>query len=197
MSNLSIIFHTGFGHTGRTAEAVASGAATVDGVDVGTHEITAGQIDPEQGWSDDSVLQALTDADGIVFGAPTYMGSVSWQFQAFAYATAQFWMSNGWQDKIAGGFTTSSFPSGDKSSTLAYLSTLAAQLRMVWVGTGTPSSTLTGDGKGVDPYGFYRGVGVVGGRPGSDLPSEGDLLTAELYGVRLAEATRRWTRGAS
>lgn len=197
MSKLAIIFHTGLGHTGSTAEAIARGARSIDGVDVDVHQITSGQIDAEGGWSDDSVLDALSAADGIVFGAPTYMGNVSWQFQAFAYATGQFWMTNGWQDKIAGGFTASSFPSGDKSSTLDYLSTLAAQLRMVWVGAGMPSSNLTGDGRGIDPYGFYRGVGTLGGRPGSDLPSEGDLLTAELYGARLAEATLRWTAGAA
>lgn len=197
MSKLSIVFHSGMGHTASTAEAVARGADQVDGVDVELHEITSAQIDPEHGWNDDSVLELLTAADGIVFGAPTYMGMVSWQFKAFAYATAQFWMTNGWQDKIAGGFTASSFPSGDKSSTLDYLSTLAAQLRMVWVGTSTPSSNLSGDGRGVDPYGYYKGVGTMGGRPNSDLPSEGDLLTAELYGVRLAEATGRWARGGA
>lgn len=197
MSKLSIIFHTGLGHTGSTAEAVARGASTIDGVDIEVHEITSAHIDAEQGWNDEAILESLSASDGIVFGAPTYMGNVSWQFQAFAYATGQFWMTNGWRDKIAGGFTASSFPSGDKSSTLEYLSTLAAQLRMVWVGAGSPSSNLTGDGRGVDPYGFYKGVGTLGGRPGSDLPPEGDLLTAELYGARLASATERWTKGAS
>lgn len=197
MTSLAIIFHTGMGHTGRTAAAIAKGAESVDGVDVSSFQITGAQIDPETGWMDTDVLEALTAADGIVFGAATYMGMVSWQFKAFAYATGQFWMSNGWQDKIAGGFTASSFPSGDKNSTIDYLSTLAAQLRMVWVGPGTPSSNLTGDGRGIDPYGFYKGVGTTGGRPDSDLPTEGDLLTAELYGQRLATATKRWTAGAT
>ncbi|MEM9135596.1 MAG: flavodoxin family protein [Actinomycetota bacterium] len=196
MTTLSLIFHTGMGHTGRGAEAIAAGADEVDGVTVQSFPITAAQIDPEQGWMDTEVLDALSASDGIVFGAATYMGMVSWQFKAFAYATGQFWMSNGWQDKVAGGFTASSFPSGDKNSTIDYLSTLAAQLRMVWVGPAAPSSNLTGDGRGLDPNGFYKGVGVVGGRPDSGLPTDGDLLTARLYGTRLAEATRRWTAGA-
>lgn len=196
MTTLAIISHSGFGHTARTADAIALGARTVDGVTVQSHTITASQIDPEQGWMDTDILDSLTAADGIVFGSSTYMGMVSWQFKAFAYATAQFWMSNGWQDKIAGGFTASGFASGDKNSTIDYLSTLAAQLRMIWVGPAVPSSNLTGDGRGVDPNGFYKGVGVVGGQPGSGMPSAGDILTAELYGVRLAEATQRWAAGA-
>ena len=196
MTSLALIHHSGMGHTARAAEALAEGAASVDGVDVQSFAITDTQIDPASGWMDQDVLDALTASDGIVFGAATYMGMVSWQFKAFAYATGQFWMSNGWQDKIAGGFTASSFASGDKNSTIDYLSTLAAQLRMIWVGPGVPSSNLTGDGRGIDTNGFYKGVGIVGGRPDSGLPSDGDLLTARLYGVRLAEATVRWTKGA-
>ncbi|MEL6890496.1 MAG: flavodoxin family protein [Actinomycetota bacterium] len=196
MTTLSIIHHSGFGHTARVADAVAGGARGVAGVDVLEHRISTEQITADAGWMDPGVLEALTASDGIVFGASTYMGNVSWQFQAFAFATGQFWMTNGWRDKIAGGFTASSFPAGDKGSTLSYLSTLAAQLRMLWVGPAAPSSNMTGDGRGIDPYGYYRGVGAVGGRPDDDAPAAGELLTAELYGARLANATARWVRGA-
>lgn len=195
MTTLSIIFHSGMGHTARTAEAVESGARSVPDIDVNVFPIDGADIDPAAGWRNEDVLDALTASDGIVFGAATYMGNVSWQFQSFAYSTGQFWMTNGWQDKIAGGFTASGFPSGDKNSTIDYLSTLAAQLRMVWVGPAAASSNLTGDGRGVDPYGFYKGIGATGGQPGSGLPTAGDLLTAELYGTRLAEATKRWSAG--
>lgn len=197
MTSMSLIYHSGMGHTASAADALADGASSVDGVHVQSFAINDTQIDPSTGWMDQDVLDALTASDAIVFGAATYMGMVSWQFKAFAYATGQFWMSNGWQDKVAGGFTASSFTSGDKNSTIDYLSTLAAQLRMIWVGPAVPSSNLTGDGRGVDPNGFYKGLGVVGGRPDSGLPSEGDLLTAQLYGVRLAESTLRWARGVS
>jgi len=197
MTKLAIIFHSGMGHTARTAGAVERGANSVRGVDVSSFAIDASQITSESGWMDAAILDELTASDGIVFGAPTYMGMVSWQFKAFAFATGQFWMSNGWQDKVAGGFTASSFPSGDKNSTIDYLSTLAAQLRMIWVGPGTPSSNLTGDDRGVDQWGFYKGVGTLGGRPDGDGPPPGDLLTAELYGERLAMATARWKAGAN
>ena len=33
----------------------------------------------------------LLQADGIIFGSPTYMGSVSWQFKKFADASSKPW----------------------------------------------------------------------------------------------------------
>ncbi len=191
MAVLSIIHHSGTGHTTTVAGAIEAGAERVKDLTVHSRIISGAQIDPNGGWSDDAVLETLSASDAIVFGAPTYMGMVSWQFKAFAYATGQFWMSNGWEDKIAGGFTVSAFPAGDKGSTIDYLSTLAAQLRMIWVGTAAPSSNLTGDGEGIDPYGFYKGVGVRGGPPGTELDA-GELRTAELYGERLGAVTQRW-----
>jgi NAD(P)H dehydrogenase (quinone) len=128
-----------------------------------------------------------------VFGAPTYMGMVSWPFKAFADATAPLWMSRAWKDKIAGGFTASGFASGDKVMTLHYLATLAAQLRMVWVGAGEMASRMTGDDRNLDQWGYYLGVGGNGGQPGSPT-DHGDLATAEAYGARIAHAAIRWGR---
>ena len=54
----------------------------------------------------------INAADAIIFGSPTYMGMVSWQFKKFADATSKQWMSGAWKDKVAGGFTCSASPSG-------------------------------------------------------------------------------------
>lgn len=79
--------------------------------------------------------------------------------------------------------------------TLHYMATLAAQLRMVWLGPSAPASNITQDGQNIDEWGYYIGVGVVGNMNQENQPSAGDLKTAELYGQRLAEATLRWNRG--
>jgi NAD(P)H dehydrogenase (quinone) len=190
MTVVSIVYHSGIGHTANAAAALADGASSVDGVSVTRHRIVESQI-ADGRWSDDDVLGALSTSDAVVFGASTYMGMVSWPFKAFADATAPMWMSSGWKDKIAGGFTASGFPSGDKVMTLHYLATLAAQLRMVWVGPAEMSSRLTGDPRNLDQWGYYLGLGVVGGQPGMETDA-GDLATAVAYGARLAEATIRW-----
>jgi NAD(P)H dehydrogenase (quinone) len=175
MAQVAIIFHSGIGHTAAAAEAIQQGVASVDGAAASLHRIQDDQI-TEGRWSDESIMGALSAADAIVFGAPTYMGMVSWQFKAFA-----------------GGFTASGFPSGDKVVTLHYLATLAAQLRMIWVGPSDMSSRLTGDGRNIDQWGYYLGVGVVGGQPGQPT-NEGDLATCTAYGARLAQSAMRWSR---
>jgi NAD(P)H dehydrogenase (quinone) len=190
MATVSVVFHSGIGHTANLAEAVAAGAASRKGVDVVMHRIVESQIRDGR-WNDDVIVTSLQSSDAIVFGAPTYMGMVSWQFKAFADATAPMWMTSAWKDKIAGGFTASGFASGDKVVTLHYLATLAAQLRMIWVGAGDMSSRLTGDGRNIDQWGYYLGVGGVGGQPGTATDA-GDLATAEAYGTRIAEIASRW-----
>ena len=193
MPVLSVVYHTGSGNTGRAAHALASGAR--ESSEVHLLELTASQI-ADGRWHDEAVLAALAASDAVVFGSPTYMGMVSGVFKMFADATAPMWFDRSWRDKIAGGFTSSGYASGDKVSTLHYLATLAAQLRMVWVGPAAPPSNLTGDGRDLDRWGFYLGAGVVGQmRDGDATPSAGDLETCRLYGVRLAEAAARWVAG--
>jgi NAD(P)H dehydrogenase (quinone) len=194
MTTVSLIYHSGMGNTARLAEAIAQGARQLEGVTVQSFMITAAQM-VDGRWQDDAVMHALNASDAIIFGAPTYMGMVSGLFKCFADATAPVWMQMLWKDKIAAGFTTSSYASGDKVSTLHYMATLAAQLRMIWVGPAAPASNMTGDGQDIDRWGYYLGLGAMGSvRPELNLPDEGDLRTAQAYGQRIAETTRRWVQ---
>ena len=194
MSTVSIVYHTGFGNTGRAAHALAEGARQ-SGAEVHALELTPDQITAGR-WHDEAILARLAESDAIVFGSPTYMGMVSGVFKMFADATAPMWFEQSWRDKIAGGFTSSGYASGDKVSTLHYLATLAGQLRMVWVGPTAPPSNVTQDGEDIDRWGFYLGVGVQGQmRDGDATPSAGDLETCRRYGARIALAARQWVAG--
>ena len=124
MANTVVVYHSGYGHTQRMAQAVAEGAgAQLIAIDAD------GNL-PEGGW------EALDAADAIIMGSPTYMGSVSWQFKKFADASSKAWFVQKWKDKVFGGFTNSATMNGDKLSTLHYLFTLAMQHGGLWVGTG-------------------------------------------------------------
>jgi NAD(P)H dehydrogenase (quinone) len=127
MKTVAVLYHSGFGNTAAIAQRLAHGARSVPDVQVLELPILDTQLNGGR-WHDPAILDQLSTADAIVFGTPTYMGMVSAPFKAFADATAPIWMSHAWQDKLAGGFTTSSHPSGDKIMTLHYLVTLAAQL---------------------------------------------------------------------
>ncbi|MEU6198387.1 flavodoxin domain-containing protein [Streptomyces sp. NPDC047061] len=125
---VAVAFHSGYGHTAVLAEAVARGAAEAGAevVSVAVDAIT------EEQWAQ------LDAADAIVFGAPTYMGTASAAFHAFAEASSKRWYAQTWADKIAAGFTNSGAKNGDKSFTLGYFFTMAARHIIVW--TALPDS---------------------------------------------------------
>jgi NAD(P)H dehydrogenase (quinone) len=192
VSTVAIVYFSGFGHTHLMAQAVAEGANQVPGTTVELLRIMGEQIVNGR-WKDGATIEKLNQADAIVFGSPTYMGGVAAQFKAFIDAASEIWFAQGWKDKIAGGFTHSGSPSGDKQGTLLYLAINAAQHGMIWVNAAEMLQPATG----VNRLGSF--LGVMGQSPldmsGKEpVLDSGDRLTAEKFGVRIAEATGRWTR---
>lgn len=191
MTTISIIYHSGSGHTTKMAEAVAKGAGSVADVKVQTIAINGKDI-VEGRYKNDAVLAQLDASDAIIFGSPTYMGGPSGQFKTFADATGERWYMGKWKNKVAAGFTVSSGPSGDKLSTLHYFFTLAMQQGMIWIGQ---SETPMND-KGINRLSSYSGVMAQAGQEPTDVaPNDADKLTGEVFGKRVAESTKRWTSG--
>ena len=191
MSHTVIVYHSGYGHTRKQAEAVHQGAAGVAGATAELLEISAEGELPAGGW------QKLEAADAIVFGAPTYMGGASWQFKRFADASSKPWFGAKWKNKVAAGFTNSGSMNGDKLSTLHYQFTLAMQHGMIWVGTGmVPANTKAATRNDVNWLGSF--AGAMAQSPVDSSPEEGpvagDLETARLFGARVAETAARWNR---
>ncbi|MGF1634864.1 MAG: flavodoxin family protein [Phycisphaerae bacterium] len=190
MAKVITIYHSGFGHTKRLAEAVQDGAQGVAGVEA--HLLNAKDYDtPEK-------LDVFDDADAIIFGCPTYMGSVSAGMKAFIEVASKKWFTLAWKDKLAGGFTTSSSPSGDKLGCMQDLAVNAMQHGMVWVSLGMlPGNMQEGQGQkiaGPDADvlnrlgGFYGPMGQTSQvAPEDGSPSEGDMETGRRYGRRVAE----------
>jgi len=87
---VTILFHSGYGHTKRVAEHVQKGVASND--------VTAESIAIDsEGNLPDAAWQTLQDSDAIIFGTPTYMGGPSWQFKKFADASSKQWFTMAWQ----------------------------------------------------------------------------------------------------
>jgi multimeric flavodoxin WrbA len=184
MSKVVVVYHSGYGHTQRMAQAVAEGANA---------ELIAIDADgnlPEGGW------EALAAADAIIMGSPTYMGSVSWQFKKFADASSKPWFSQQWKDKIAAGFTNSAGMNGDKLSTLHYLFTLAMQHGMIWVSQGLmPSNTKAAQRNDVNYLVSYSGaIAQSPSDAGANEMLPGDLETARLLGQRVAVTAARFVK---
>lgn len=177
-----VVYFSGYGHTKRVAESVAQGAgASLLAVD------QEGNL-PEGGW------EQLAAADAIIFGAPTYMGNVPWQYKKFIDATSKPWYHQQWKDKIAAGFTNSASMNGDKLSTLHYLFTLSQQHSMIWVGTGLmPSNSKAATRNDVNYVASFSGAMATSPSDASvDEMLPGDLETARLFGVRVAEVTAKF-----
>lgn len=185
MTTIAIIFHSGYGHTKRVAEHVRKGAASVGA----TAELIA--IDAD-GNVTDTAWDSLKAADGIIFGSPTYMGGVSWQFKKFADASSKPWYTMDWKGKVAAGFTNSATLNGDKESTLSYFVTLASQHKMLWTGTGMhPSNTKAATRDDVNHLGGYRGLLVASPSDASvEEMIPGDLKTAEVFGANVADVVK-------
>jgi len=175
------------GRTAAVARAIARGAESVAGARVALVPVA----------ERDSAWTALDDADAIVFGCPTYMGSGSAAMKAFMEETLlpQF-LEQRWKDKLAAGFTNSAGMSGDKLLTLQQLAGFAAQHGMVWVTLGQLPGWQDSAGGPDDMNRLASFLGLMT-KSDSDVrpdrtPPESDRRTAEAFGRRIAELTQRW-----
>ena len=180
--NIVIVYHSGYGHTKKVAEAVAEGSGGA------LLEIDAeGNLPTVNGLGGWEQLQA---AHAIVFGTPTYMGGPSWQFKKFADATSKPWYTQAWRNKLAAGFTNSASLYGDKGQTLQYLFTLSQQHGMLWTGSGMmPANSKAATRADVNHIG--ASLGLMTATPSDASVDEmvaGDLATARAFGRRVAES---------
>jgi NAD(P)H dehydrogenase (quinone) len=187
--SVAIAYTSRYGHTLELVDSVSDGVRSVPDTAVDLIDVTE--------MTDDD-WQVLADADAIIFGTPTYMGSASGAFHAFAEASSKPWMQRTWQDKLAAGFTNSGSMSGDKLHTLQYLSLLAAQHGMHWVSLGllpgwnTSTSTEQDDNR----LGFYLGAGAQSwnDRGPADV-HDADRRTARHLGRRVADTAHTFVAG--
>jgi multimeric flavodoxin WrbA len=188
--SVCVVFHSGYGHTAKQAEAVADGAASVDGVDC--KSIPVDQLfDPES--------EAFGDLDGasaLILGCPTYMGSPSSDMKRFMEASSGRWMEQKWADKLAAGFTNSGSQNGDKQNTLVDIATFAAQHGMVWINLNLMPGNNNSGGSVDDLNRLGSSLGAMAQSnvdEGPDkCPTQADLETAKRLGQRVAESVKRW-----
>jgi multimeric flavodoxin WrbA len=184
MPKVAVVYHSGYGHTQRMAQAVAEGAGA---------ELLAIDADgnlPESGW------ETLAAADAIILGSPTYMGSVSWQFKKFVDASSKPWYTQAWKDKLFAGFTNSASLNGDKSSTLTYMFTLAMQHGGIWVSQGVlPSNSKAAQRNDANFLGSYSGAMAQSpSDAGAGEMAAGDLENARILGRRVVEVAAKFNR---
>lgn len=180
---IALIYHSSHGHTALVAQQLVV-SMTQPGLTVHLLNVeeAAGSMD------------VLHESDMLVFGCPTYFGSVSADFKQFMERTGRFWYQQPWKDKLAAGFTNSSTTNGDKLNTLMSLFLFAAQHSMQWVNLGIlPRFLCNQQTDGQNRLASYIGLMTQSDNGLAEVNPlhAGDQLTIELFGQRLAEVTRR------
>jgi len=185
-----VVYHSGYGHTVKIAEAVARGAEAINGASV---ELVTAEEAPRR-W------ELLDGADAIIMGAPTYMGSLSAPFKTFMHETSHIHSAEKrWEGKVAAGFTNGASRGGDKQNSLVQLMTFAAQHQMHWVNLGlnygNNRSYTSEDILNRDSYTLGMAGQADMDQSGDVAPPSSDLRTAEFLGRRVAEVTQELSVG--
>lgn len=189
-TRVAVVYHSGYGHTATHAQAVARGAESA-----GSQSLLVSVENIDQHWGE------LEQADAIIFGTPTYMGSASAQFKAFMDATSRHVFAKGgvWKNKVAAGFTNAASHAGDKLATLQQLSIFAAQHGMHWVnlglGPGNNASNTTEEA--LNRHSFFLGAAAQSNADQSaeDAAWPSDVKTSEYLGARVAQVARELAAG--
>jgi NAD(P)H dehydrogenase (quinone) len=190
MTRICVVYHSGYGHTQKQAEAVAEDVASVDGVVCDSIAVDALENADAEVWA------TLDSADAMIFGSPTYMGSASAAFKGFMEATSQRWMEQRWAQKLAAGFTNSGSQNGDKQNTLMQFVTFAAQHSMLWVNLGQMPGNNSSAGSVDDMNRLGASLGAMAQSnvdAAADVaPTSADLATAREFGAHVARCALRW-----
>lgn len=186
---VSVVFHSGYGHTERQAAAVAEGANAIDGVEAELIPVADLETDAPA-W------ERLDASDAIIFGSPTYMGSASAELKKVMELSSGRWQEQRWADKLAAGFTNSGSQNGDKQNTLLQIVTFAAQHGMLWVNLNQMPGNNSSQGSVDDLNRLGASLGAMAQSNVDVGPDEGptqaDLDTARGLGQRVARCTLRW-----
>lgn len=181
MKKAAIIYYSKANHTVKIANHLATG--------IKSNNMQAFLYTPEKAISH---IDELDDMDAIIFGSPTYFGSMASELKGFLDTTGEVWQKKKWQNKIAAGFTNSSTLSGDKLNVLMQMAVFSLQHGMIWVGLDLSGGEEV-DGKKLNRLGSWTGLMSQSDFSSSEI-SESDALTAEYFGRRIAEITNKFNK---
>ncbi|KAK4752112.1 hypothetical protein SAY87_020910 [Trapa incisa] len=195
-----IVFYSMYGHVEILAMRVKLGVDSVDGVKGFLFRVpetlsaeALGQMRVPSKEDDDVPLvnvEALAEADGLLFGFPTRFGSMAAQMMSFFDGTESVWAEQRLAGKPAGFFVSTGTQGGGQETTAWTAVTQLTNHGMIYVPIGyTFGSGMFGMDviRGGSPY----GSGVFSG-DGSRVPSETELALAEHHGKYMASIVRRF-----
>lgn len=198
MTKVLVLYHSMYGHVETMANAVAAGAASVDGVEViikrvpetmpGDAFAAAGGKTDQQ--ADVATPAELADYDAIILGVPTRFGNMSGQMRNFLDQTGGLWAKGALAGKVASVFTSTGTGGGQEMTITSTWTTLAHHgMTIVPLGYTTPEQFDISTVSGGTPY----GASTIAGGDGSRQPDQRELAIARHQGKRVAEIAVKLT----
>jgi NAD(P)H dehydrogenase (quinone) len=196
MKKILVLYYSMYGHIEKMAEAVASGAAGVAGVEVTLKRVP--ETMPEElarkaGAKLDQKApvaspQELADYDAILFGSPTRFGNMTAQMRNFLDQTGGLWVKGALIGKLGSVFTSTGTGGVGETTITSFWHTLAHHgMLIVGLPYSAPELTDISELRGGSPY----GAATIAGSDGSRQPSAKELALARFQGEHVAKLALR------
>ena len=200
MASMLILYYSTYGHVETMAQAVASGAREVAGMEVTIKrvpELVPDEVARNSGYKLDQDAPVaepneLANYDAIVVGTPTRFGNMASQMRNFFDQTGGLWAQGKLIGKVGSVFTSTGTGGGSETTITATHNTLIHH-GMVVVGLPYSSAELqdVSEVRGGSPY----GAATIAGGDGSRQPTDTEKKLAADQGRHVAEIASALVRG--
>ncbi|MBO6824611.1 MAG: NAD(P)H:quinone oxidoreductase [Sneathiella sp.] len=198
MAKVLVLYYSSYGHIETLANAVAKGAASVDGVDVDIKRVP--ELMPEEVAKNAGVKldqaadiaspEDLANYDAIIFGTPTRFGNMAAQMRNFLDQTGGLWFNGKLVGKVGSVFVSTGTGGGNETTAQSFQTTLFHHgMVVVGVPYTIPEMTDISEARGGSPL----GAGTLAGGDGSRQPSTKELTIAEFQGQHVANIAKKLT----
>jgi NAD(P)H dehydrogenase (quinone) len=197
MARILILYYSMYGHIETLAKAVATGARSVEGVEVTIKrvpELMTEEVARKAGAKLDqeapiATTDELPNYDAIIFGTPTRFGNMCSQMRNFLDQTGRLWAIGALVGKVGSVFTSTATQHGGQETTITSFHSTLLHHGMVIVGVPYTCQGLLNMNEitGGSPY----GAGTLAAADGSRKPSENELTIARFQGEHVAKIAKK------
>lgn len=201
MAKVLVVFYSMYGHVYQLAQAVAEGAASVDGTEVALKRVpelvppealaAAGADKAQAAFAHVPVAAPveLAQYDAIIVGTPTRFGTAAAQMRNFWDQTGKLWMEGKLIGKLGSVFCSTGTQHGGSETTITSMFSTFMHHGMLIAGMPycearvMAMDEVTGGGP--------NGASTMSNTDGSRLPSENELAIARSQGAHIAALAKK------
>ena len=196
-----VVFYSLYGHVYKMAEAVAAGAAQVNGAEVDIRRVPEtlpmevlekmGAVEAQKTMEGVPVceVEELSAADAIIFGTPTRFGNMCGQMRQFLDSTGKLWQAGALIGKVGSVFVSTATQHGGQESTILsfHISLLHQGMVIVGLPYAFQGQMRIDEITGGSPY----GASTIAGGQGERMPSDNEVEAAKFQGQHVAAIAKK------